>query len=468
MDPTSLELLATWADGVLVQGDPARTVQRVGSDTRSLGEGDLFIALRGETFDGHTFVTKAAELGAAAALVDAAYEIPASLPLGFGIIQVADTLLGLQSLARHYRASLPLKVIGITGSSGKTSTKDFTAAVLGSRYRVMKTDGNFNNHIGLPLTLLRATSQDEVGVIELGMSHPGEIAPLAAIAAPNAAIITNIGVAHIEYMKSQDAIALEKGMLAEALPTGAPLAMPANDEFGASIAARSKGRPVFSGISDQTGLSVRASGVESRFDGSHFIVESITGDRAEVFLPVPGEHMIENALLALAMGECFGISLADGAKGLAECRLTKGRLEQKSVGGVHFLDDSYNANPDSMRAALRTLASLPTSGRRIAVLGRMGELGSESEAGHRSVGGVVAEAGVSLLIVVGEEAAFIAQAAEERGGDLMILRVGTPTEAGTVLAQQAMPGDLVLLKGSRSARMEGVFPAFEASRSTIL
>lgn len=463
MNPTSFEQIAEWAGGKLLRGDRARVVTGVGSDTRSLKEGDLFVALRGERFDGHAFVSQAAQQGAVAALVDNRFQVPADLPPEFGLIEVADTLVGLQNLARHYRASLPIKIIGITGSSGKTSTKDFTAAVLGSRYRVMKTEGNFNNHIGLPLTLLRATSADEIGVVELGMNHPGEIAPLAAIAAPNAAIITNIGVAHIEYMKSRDAIAQEKGMLAEALPTGAPLVMPGDDDFAASIAARSKARSVFTGIGGDH--AVRATVLESGLEGSRFRVESVTGDSAEVALPVPGEHMIENALLALAMGECFGVSLADGARGLAESRLTKGRLEQKVIHGIRFLDDSYNANPDSMRAALRTLAGLPVSGRRIAVLGRMGELGSEAEAGHRSVGEAVADLEIDLLIVVGTEAGWIADAAEARG-NVTVLRVGTPSEAGSVLAGEAREGDLVLLKGSRSAQMEGLLPIFEAVRNS--
>ena len=464
MNPTSFEQIAEWAGGRVLRGDRSRMATGVSTDTRSLGEGDLFVALRGERFDGHNFVLQAAQAGAVAALVDTRFQPPAGLPDGFGLIEVADTLQGLQSLAQRYRASLPIKIVGITCSSGKTSTKDFTAAVLGSRYRVMKTEGNFNNHIGLPLTLLHATGDDQIGVVELGMNHPGEIAPLAAIAAPNAAIITNIGVAHIEFLKSREAIAREKGMLAEALPTGAPLVMPGRDDFAASIAARSKARAIFTGIEGD--FAVRATVLESGLEGSRFRVESATGDSAEVTLPVPGEHMIENALLALAMGECFGVSLADGARGLAESRLTKGRLEQKVIHGVRFLDDSYNANPDSMRAALRTLAGLPVSGRRIAVLGRMGELGSEAEAGHRSVGHAVADARVDLLITVGEEAGWIADAAGERGSGVTVLRVGTPAEAGSVLARHAREGDLVLLKGSRAAQMEGVLPIFEAIRNS--
>ena len=459
MDATSLNTLAQWAEGNLAGGDPSRTVTRVCTDSRQLVPGDLFVALRGENFDGHGFVPKAAEAEAAGALVDETYDGKPSP--GFALIRVDDTLQALQAIAARYRASLPLRVVALTGSSGKTSTKDFVAAVFAERYRVLKTEGNFNNHIGVPLTLLRASAADEIGIIELGMNHPGEIAPLAAMAAPEAGIITNIGTAHIEFMGSREAIAIEKGRLAEALPQRGFLVQNAGDDFSGSIAARSKALAVMTGIGKG---DVSAEVLETGITGSRFIVRR-SGEEAEVTLPVPGVHMIENALLALAAGVCFGIPLADGARGLATSRLTHGRLEQKTLGGVHFLDDTYNANPDSMRAALRTLAVLPVKGRRIAVLGRMGELGAESERGHRSVGREAAAAGIDVLLAVGaEEAGFLAEAAREAGlGD--VRQVPDPAAAAEVLAGTARPGDLVLVKGSRSARMERTFdhPAFQQS-----
>ncbi len=450
MDETPLSSIARWI-GAPFSGEE-RTVSRVCTDTRALRAGDLYLALKGERFDGHAFVSDAARAGAAAAVVEATWagDAPAGLPL----LRVADTLAALQQMAHAYRASLPLRVIGITGSSGKTSTKDFTAAVLGSRYRVMRTEGNLNNHIGLPLTLLAATVEDEVGIIEMGMNHPGEIAPLARIARPDAAIITNIGVAHLEYMGTRAAIAQEKGELAVAVPESGFVVLHAGDDFSADIASRAKGHVVLAGVSDDSAVAVRATILETAFASTRFRVTA-GQESTEVVLPVPGLHMVENALLALAAGLQWGVSLAEGAAGLAQVQLTKGRLEQKSFRGIHVLDDTYNANPDSMRAALRTLGTLPGTGRRIAVLGRMGELGEAAEAAHRSVGDAAARSGADRLIAVGPEAAPIAEAARA-AGLAEVHHVEDPAAAAALLAELAAPGDLILLKASRAARMERV------------
>ncbi|XHR28322.1 MAG: UDP-N-acetylmuramoyl-tripeptide--D-alanyl-D-alanine ligase [Chthoniobacteraceae bacterium] len=459
MDATSLQLISQWANGTLAGGEPARTVTRVCTDSRRLRPGDLFIALRGEAFDGHQFVAAAAQGGAAAAIVDGAYT--GEPEPGFTLIRVADTLKALQDIAAAYRASLPMRVIALTGSSGKTSTKDLLAAVLGRTFRVLKTEGNFNNHIGVPLTLLSAGVEHEIGIVEMGMNHPGEIAPLAAMATPESGVITNIGTAHIEFLHSREGIAEEKGRLAEALPPNGFLILKADDDFSTYIAHRSAARVITAGI----GLGdFSAEVLETGISGSRFIVRG-KGEEAKVSLPVPGLHMIENALLALAAGSCHGIPLSEGALGLAASQLTHGRLEQKKLGGIDFLDDTYNANPDSMRAALRTLATLPVKGRRIAVLGRMGELGGESERGHRSVGAEAAAARVDLLLAVGgAEAGYLAQSAQAAG--LKETRhLPDPAAAAVLLAETVRPGDLVLVKGSRSARMERIFehPAFQTT-----
>jgi len=298
MDATHIQLLARWAGGSLPGGDAL--VSRVCTDSRKLEKGDLFVALRGENFDGHRFVDQAVKLGAAGAVVERGWgvqggaEAPhsktqsASTAVSFPLIRVEDTLAALQKMAAEYRRTLPLRVIGLTGSSGKTSTKDFTKAVLGERFRVMATEGNLNNHIGVPLTLLSASSADEIGIVEMGMNHPGEIAPLAAMAGPSVGMITNIGTAHLEFMGSREGIALEKGRLAEALPEDGWLIQNAKDDFARSIAARSKARAVFTGIG---GGDVSAEVMETGLTGSRFVARC--GDEvAEVFLPVPGVHMI--------------------------------------------------------------------------------------------------------------------------------------------------------------------------------
>lgn len=423
------------------------------TDSRSLKKGDLFVALRGENFDGHTFLQAAVEAGALGAIVERAQTVPE----GFVLIEVADTLAALQGVASKYRATLPMKVVGITGSNGKTSTKDLTAAVLERKFSVLKTEGNLNNHIGLPLTLLRAGKVHEFGVIEMGMNHPGEIAPLAKMAAPMIGIITNIGVAHIENMGSRAAIAAEKGMLAEALPKEGFLIQSAADEFAASISKRSSATSLLAGI--DTG-DVQATRLREEVGGTSFIIKA-NGEQVEACLPVPGVHMVQNALLAVTAGLVSGLSLGECAQALAQVVLTKGRLQKKLVKGIHFIDDSYNANPDSMIAALRTLERLPVEGRRIAVLGRMNELGQYAESGHKQVGEAAAQSRMDLVISVGESADWIAQAAAQAGATAE--HVDSTESAAALLRNRVRPGDTVLVKGSRSVRMERVIEEFARS-----
>ena len=453
MDATSLEIIAGWAEGRLVAGAASDKISVVCTDTRALKAGDFFVALRGENFDAHSFVAEAAKRGAAGAMVA---EIPADLPPGFGVVLVPDTLAALQKLATNYRRMLALQAVGLTGSNGKTSTKDLTMAVLREHFQVTGTDGNLNNHIGVPLTLLRARGGDQVGVFELGMNHPGEIAPLAAMIAPDVAIITNIGTAHLEFMGSHEAIALEKGMIAEALQPGGTLILSAHDEFSPAIAARTRADVVLAGIG--TG-EVFASELRPHFSGTKFRLHA-DGRSVAAELAVPGEHMVRNAVLAVAAGRVFGLSLEACAEGLTKLRLTKGRLEQKVIRGIQILDDSYNANPDSVSAALCTLSSMPAAGRRIAVLGLMGELGAEAEHGHRQVGEIAARQHIDCVVGVGAEARWIADAAW-RGGVEKVLRVESTDEATKALRELAKPGDVVLIKGSRSAKMERIVEGLE-------
>ena len=450
MNSTKLATVAEWAGGELSQGDPGLCVSNVCTDTRKLAAGDLFVALRGENFNGNAFAPEAAKRGAIAVILDG----PAgSLPPGFGVIRVKDSLAALQALAGRYRETLTIKVLAITGSNGKTSTKDMAAAVLGKKFRVIKTEGNLNNHIGLPLMLLRAGNEHEIGIFEMGMNHPGEIAPLVKLAAPVAGIITNIGIAHIEFMGSREAIADEKGKLAEGLPSDGALILNAGDDFSGLLAKRTKARIVSAGIGRG---EIHARDLRPEHDGTRFIIENGAGS-AEAFLPAPGAHMVENALLAVAAGRFFGIGLAEAAAGLRDATLTKGRLGRKTVRGIQFIDDTYNANPDSVVAAIETVAALPAT-RRIAVLGRMNELGAEFERGHRRVGKAAALGGLDSLIAVGEGAALISDSAREHGlKDAQ--HVETVEEAGKMLRGIAKENDLVLVKGSRSLRMERIVEA---------
>ena len=461
MNPLSVSQIAQLAGASLESGDGTVVTNKISTDSRTIKPGELFVALHGENFDAHDFVEAAAKSGAAGALVNYNWKRP--VPGNFALIRAIDTLHAYQQIAANYRRSLALKVLAITGSNGKTSTKDFAASVLARKFRVTKTEGNFNNHVGLPRTILEATSEAEVAVWEIGMNHPGEIAELSKIAAPDAAIITNIGVAHIEFMGSREEIAKEKGTLAEAVGPQGTVILNADDPFSKPIAARTRAKVIFTGT---TGGTVRAIEIRQSADGSEFtILEGAHRCRAQ--LPIAGLHMVQNALLAVAAGRAFGLSIEESAAGLASAPLTKARLQIKEIGGVRFLDDSYNANPDSMKAALRTLVELDTEGKRIAVLGEMRELGRESEHGHREVGEIAATLGVDQLITIGDVAEFIAQGARTAGLD-KISSVRSTREAAKLLGEIAGPGDLILIKGSRAARTEEVIEQFSIRHSTFV
>ncbi len=453
MNRLSIFQIAEFAGAVVSSGDGKRFIDKISTDSRTLKRGELFVALRGENFDGHNFVESAAKAGAAGAIVDSTWK--GKVPENFALILAEDPLQAYQKLAANYRRSLSLKVVAITGSNGKTSTKDFAAAVLARGFRVTKTEGNFNNHVGLPRTILEATSQDEVAVWEIGMNHPGEVAALAKLAAPDVAILTNIGVAHIEFMGSREAIAVEKGALVEAVDAQGTVILNADDPFTASIAARARAKVILAGT---TAGMIRASEISQSGSGTDFtMLEGAHRCRAQ--LPVPGLHMVQNAMLAVAAGRVFGLSLEDCAAGLVAAPLTKARLQIKEIHGVQFIDDTYNANPESMKAALRTLVELDADGKRIAVLGEMGELGSESERGHREVGETAATFGIDQLITIGDLGELIARAAQAGGLEKTTAVIST-SEAAELLGEIAEPGDLILVKGSRSARTERVIEAF--------
>ena len=458
MNRLSIFQIAEFAGAAISSGDSKLSIDKISTDSRALKRGELFVALHGENFDGHNFVESAAKAGAAGAIVDSSWK--GKVPENFALIRVKDTLQAYQKLAANYRKSLSLKVVAITGSNGKTSTKDFAAAVLARRFQVTKTEGNFNNHVGLPRTILEATSRDEVAIWEIGMNHPGEVAALAKLAEPGVAIITNIGVAHIEFMGSREAIATEKGALVEAVGAEGTVILNGDDPFTNSIAGRARAKVILAGTTTGT---IRAGEISQTENGTDFtILEGAHRCRAQ--LPVPGLHMVQNALLAVAVGRVFGLSLEDCAAGLVAAPLARARLQIRQIHGVQFIDDSYNANPDSMKAALRTLVELDTDGKRIAVLGEMKELGSESEHGHREVGETAATLEVDHLIAIGSVAAAIASAAE-RAGLRNSRTVNSPAEAAEILAQIAASGDLVLIKGSRAARTERVMEEFRSHES---
>ena len=452
MDPLSLSTIAGMSGSTLLSGNPHAKALRVSKDTRTLQAGDLYVALSGGNFNGNHFLAEAANKGAVGAICDA--EPPVGLPEEFGILSVPDSLSGLTLFASAWRAHLSLRPVVVTGSSGKTSTKDMAARVLASRFKVTATEGNWNNQIGLPLSILGANLEDQAAVWEIGMNHRGEIAPLAGLARPEIAIITGIGTAHLEYLGTREEIAREKGDLLEKLPPSGCGIIPAHDEFAGELRSRTSARMLEVGF--ESG-DLRASEIEIGKEGSSFRISGVFGE-ARASLPVHGRHMIANALLAVAAGALCGIPLEECAASLNSIELSGGRLGRVMRRGVTLLDDTYNANPDSMVAALETLFSLPGSGRKIAMLGRMGELGSHAAEGYERVGKAAALT-TETLVCVGPEAAAIGDAALAAGlGDVRF--TGDNTGAATLLAGLARKGDLVLLKGSRSARLEEILQQF--------
>lgn len=435
--------------GQLVSGPFERAASGgVCTDSRALPPHAVFFALGGEKFDGNLFAPEASRTAAAVVVS----RVEPGMDPSCAVILVDDTLAALQKLASWWRSNLNLTVVGLTGSNGKTSTKDLTASVLSQRFRTIATEGNLNNHIGVPLSILKAEAADEMAVWEMGMNHPGELAPLCAMTRPHIGIITSIGTSHIEYLGSRDNIAREKCTVAECLPENGHMIFPADCGYADMIRQSTRAACIDCGI--DTGM-VRAENLVSTEDGTRFTLSIPDFCREEVELPVHGRHMVTNALLAAAAGWVAGLAKEQIAAGLNRAKLTGGRLHCKQVNGILVVDDTYNANPDSMQAALRTVADIPCTGRRFAVLGRMGELGTFSAEGHALVGRTAEQLHFDYVVSVGTDAAMITDAIPP-GSATEALYLATPEEAADWLRTHVAPGDVVLFKGSRAARMEQV------------
>ncbi len=437
-------------NGTLRSGELSVEVSRVSTDTRKDASSSVFFPLVGENFDAHDYLDKAIENGAEILVCE---RLPEGLEVGNTVvIQVEDSLIALQRFAAWYRKQLSLQVVGITGSNGKTSTKDFTRGVLAAAFEVDATVGNLNNHIGLPLTVLSADSKTEAGVWEMGMNHPGEIAPLCQIAAPRIGVITNIGTAHIEHMGSRDAIAEEKGVLARALPEDGVLVVPASCDYIEYFRERTKAKLLV--VGNGRGI-VRAESLKVTPEGSEFNLIIEGQDPVAVKLAVVGKHMVTNALLAAGVGHVLGMEAPQIAAALSEAELTSGRLESFVSAGVRVIDDTYNANPESVRAAIDTLAEMQLSenGQRYVVLGKMAELGEHASKAYLELGTHGAELGLHV-VSVGDEAKEIYQGATQRGKQAT--HFSSVEDASAWLKLTCKAGDAVLFKGSRAAAMERV------------
>jgi UDP-N-acetylmuramoyl-tripeptide--D-alanyl-D-alanine ligase len=443
--------LRDWCGGKLA-GDAATRVEGISTDSRTLRPGDLFVCLSGPSFDGHDFAEDAVARGARALLVARDEVAPAGVPS----IRVGDTLEALAALAAAHRAGFEGPVIAITGSNGKTSTKEMCAEILAAEgLRVRRTPGNLNNEIGLPLSVLGLRAGDDALVVELGMNHPGEIDRLARIASPDVGAITQVAAAHVGEVGSIEAIARAKGELFDRLRPNGTAVLNADDPRVMAQAERFRGARVRFAVEAEAEFS--AHGIRSDGAGTRFGLRAPAGER-EVRIASPGRHLVHNALCAAACASASGRLTDDplGAieRGLAAFAGVPGRLSLRELGGgVRLLDDSYNSNPVSALAALRALRDLTGDGRSIATLADMLELGDEAPALHAEVGRAAAELGVDVLLAVGPLSTHTAAAARDAG--LADVREADDADtAGDALRTLARPGDAVLVKGSRSMRME--------------
>ncbi|NJK92265.1 MAG: UDP-N-acetylmuramoyl-tripeptide--D-alanyl-D-alanine ligase [Blastochloris sp.] len=453
MKPLSLIQLCRMAGGELLGGAGERHAVRVCTDSRQVQPGDLFVALKGEKFDGHEHVQEAAQAGAVAAMISDA-RAGAESKSSFGLIGVEDTLLGLQRLAAAYRRELSMRVVAVTGSNGKTSTKELIAAVLAKKFKTHKTSGNLNNHIGVPLTLLQAEPEHEWAVVEMGMNHPGELAPLMEMAGAEWGVITKIGWAHIEAFANQEAIALEKASVIRPLAKTGKAFLNADDTFHSVLLGQTEAEIHSVGTADSCTLKLELE--ELSEEGARFLFRGY-GVEAQAKLKAPAWHMVQNAGLALAVGLAAGVPVKDCVEGLESWDAGGNRLSLIRWEQGYVVNDTYNASPDSMRAALETLQKLPVGGRRVALLGSMGELGSHAGALHWETGRAVVECGFELLYALGPGAEDLCAGAREAGmRDLQALAFPSHEELYNFYKSTRLAGDVILVKGSRSQRMERV------------
>jgi UDP-N-acetylmuramoyl-tripeptide--D-alanyl-D-alanine ligase len=424
-------------------------------DSRTIGNGELFFAVKGERLDGHDYVGAALERGAVAAVVrkDQLHRYSD----GTHLLAVDDTLVALQTLATAVRKLWGKPLVGVTGSMGKTTTKEAIAHVLDTRFHVLKSEGNFNNHFGLPLMLLKIEPEHDVAVIEMGMSHAGEIRALAKIAQPEIGVVTNVAPVHLEFFDSVAGIARAKYELVEALPSGGTAILNADDEYVSQFGRDFKGRVITYGM--RPTADIRADNVQSRgAEGSEFDVITSAGHE-HALLPLLGQHNVVNSLAAVAVGLVRGLSLAEAVAALATLLPADKRGQVLQLDNITVINDCYNCNPNALNAMVDALASMPAK-RRIVVAGAMLELGPMEEELHRQAGEHIAKKRIDVLLGVRGQAGTMAEAARSAG--MRAEFVATPEEAGEWLARETRDGDVVLLKASRGVKLEKALETWKA------
>jgi UDP-N-acetylmuramoyl-tripeptide--D-alanyl-D-alanine ligase len=458
VEARSLKFVAGACDAEIKSGSPDAEIKNVCTDSRAAKPGDVFFAIKGEKFDGHDFIADVAAKGVAAVVVE---KIPAKLP-NCAVLIAKDVRVALGKFAAAYRGGFSIPVIAVAGSNGKTTTKELLASVLRQKLATLWSEASFNNDIGVPMTLLRLENRHQAAVLEVGTNHPGELAPLVKMIAPKFGIITSIGREHLEFFGDVAGVAKEEGALAELLPADGALFVNGDCEWSEKIAKRTKARVVRIGLGEKNDW--RAKKVRLDKSGVTFQVEHAKKEFCgECRINLLGKHQVTNALLAMAVGAELGLSRDEIGDGLAACQPQKMRMQFWEVNGVRVLEDCYNANADSMRAALETLCGLPLQGRRVAILGDMAELGAQTAAAHAEIGTFCAELKIGQLFTVGKNSAATAQAARA-AGLLRVIEFADVEAAMSALKNFLKAGDVVLLKASRSSRLERIAETLKAEK----
>jgi UDP-N-acetylmuramoyl-tripeptide--D-alanyl-D-alanine ligase len=462
METRSLQFIAESCGGRIINGDPRVDVCHVSTDSRTVQPGNLFIALSGPNFNAHDFLADVYSKGAAAAVVEKRSTSP--LPPNFPCVMVEDARKALGQIAATYRKQFETSAIAVAGSNGKTSTKDLVTSVLRQKLETLASAASFNNEVGVPLTLLQLEQKHRAAVLEVGTNHPGELRPLLEMIQPNAGVITSIGREHLEFFGSVDGVLQEEGALAEMLPPCGFLLIN-GDGYGADdLAQRSRARVIRIGPGAKNDW--RISNIRVSSEGTRFHLSSATKDfSGEYVTKLLGAHQVVNATYAVGVGRELGLDRAQIERGLASCGGAAMRLQLKQIDDFLVLDDAYNANADSMHAALDTLQTFPCKGRRIAVLGDMAELGETSATAHEEVGRRAATGEIDYLVAVGKNSRIMASAA--RGAGLQrVVEFAEVEKVGPAVTEIVRPGDVVLVKASRSTRLERVIDFLAAQFGT--
>ncbi len=459
MEERSLKFIADASAAEIRSGAGELKIKNICTDSRLAKVGDVFFAIKGEKFDGHKFVDEVAAKGVAVVVVEKSKVQSSKCAL----LTVADVRVALGKLAAAYRKDFSLPVVVVGGSNGKTTTKEMLACILRQKFSTLWSEASFNNDIGVPMTLLRLAKTHQAAVLEAGTNHPGELAPLVKMIAPKFGIITNIGREHLEFFGDVAGVAQEEGWLAELLPADGKLFVNGDNAWTEKIAARTQAKIVRVGLGEKNDW--RAKKIRLDKNGVTFQVEAPTAELSgEYRINLLGRHQVTNALLAMAAGAELGLSRAEIQRGLNENKPAKMRLQFWEANGVRVLDDAYNANADSVIAALETLCDLPLQGRRVAILGDMAELGEHSAAAHAEVGKRAGELGIGQLFAVGKMAAVTAQAARD-AGLTRVVEFADVEMAVTAVRKFLKTGDVVLLKASRSSRLERIAETLRSEKS---